>query len=348
MPKPVSAAAAAAPTPQSPVDGAVVTLDAATFRWAAPPGPAAFDVRIAAASAPGAPIVELDGLPSTEATLAEALPPGDLLWWVRRSGGAWSAPSAFRAGTPADVEVAQQLQAEADDHRGATDREARRRGTKAIPEAPPDPVWPFAEGEALDGASDVDWSAVPGFGPPARTDLPDADAGPPRPLAPLGGEVVDAVTVALRWTGVPGADGYEVELSPHAAFDRDVLALDAGRATEVALPGLVPAAGRRLLWRVRARIGDRATPWSKYGRFYPAAEAAVDEFRLGMDAALLAQRRQRDHAEAVRQRELELVPLHEREDSVTTNATLGAVIGMALTGLVVAIIAFVLSMTLGH
>ena len=341
MPKP--SAAHAAPTPQSPTDGAVVPLDAATFRWTAPPGPKSFDLRIAAASAPDAPLVEIDGLPSTETTLADALPAGDLLWWVRRTGGAWSPAASFRAGTPADVEVARKAEAERVERERAQAREDRK-VSGAIPEAPPDPEWPHAQGEALDGAPDLDWATVPGFGAPTRADELLADAEAPRPLSPLGGEIVDAVTVALRWAGVPGADGYEVELSPHPTFDRDVLTLDAGQTTEIALPGLVPAVGRKLLWRVRARLGERATPWSKHGRFYPAGDAHVDRFRVDLDTALAAHRRQREHAALVRQREIDLVPLHQREDAVTTNATLYAIVAMVLSGVVAALLVLAFSL----
>ena len=124
-----------------------------------------------------------------------------------------------------------------------------------------------------------------------------------------------------------------------------MLALDAGTATEVALPGLVPAGGRKLLWRVRAHVGEAATAWSKYGRFYPAGIAHVDRFRTGLDAALLAQRRQRDHARTVRQREFDLIPLHERSDAVTSSAVVGAIVAMFVSGLVIGVVAFVVAMT---
>ena len=346
-PRPAArSAAAAAPKPLAPIDGAVAPLDAVTFRWSAPPGPKAFDLRIATAADPDATLVELEGLPTTETTLADALPPEPCLWWVRRSDGPWSAPSRFVAGTAADLEVAaREAAARADEERKAELAAKRQpRVLEPLPEVPPEPVWPHAAGDALDGAPALDWSSVPGFGPPERADLPAVEAEPPRPLGPLGGEVVDAVTVALRWAGVPGATGYEVELSPHPAFDRDVLTLDAGRTTEVALPGLVPSTGHKLLWRVRARVGDGATRWSKYGRFYPAADAPVEAFRTGMDAAVLAERKRREHARLVREHEISLVPLHEREDAVTDGATLAVLVGMMLSGIVIALIVLVVSL----
>ena len=346
-PRPTArSAAAAAPKPLAPIDGAVAPLDAVTFRWSAPPGPKAFDLRIATAADPDATLVVLEGLPTTETTLADALPPEPCLWWVRRSGGPWSAPARFVAGTAADLEVAAREAAarEAEERKAELVAKRQPRGLAPLPEAPPEPVWPHATGDALDGAPAIDWATVPGFGTPDRAEHATAEAEPPRPLGPLGGEVVDAVTVALRWASVAGATGYEVELSPHPAFDRDVLSLDAGRATEVALPGLVPSTGHKLLWRVRARVGDGATRWSKYGRFYPAADAPVEAFRAELDAALLAERKRREHARLVREHELGLVPLHEREDAVTDGATLAVLVGMMLSGIAIALVVLVVSL----
>ncbi len=324
----------AAPTPTSPVDGAVAPRDAVTFRWTAPPGAASFDLRVAAASAPDQGLVELSDLPTTEATVAEALPVGDLLWWVRQSGGAWSAPARFRAGTPADVEAAQKAEAETAMQRRRDERTALQDGAAPLPEAPPEPEWPYAEGESLDGTAPA-WGRVPGFEPPARTDRPQAAVAAPQPLGPLGGEVVDAGLVALRWTSVPGAEGYEIELSPDAAFERDVLTIDAGASTELALPGLVPARGWKLLWRVRARLGDAVTSWSPFGRFYPADPDTADRFRLALDEARTADRRYHDHARRVRERELDLVPPYQRTDAFTTTATVATILAMVLSSAVI-------------
>lgn len=322
-------AALATPVPTDPEAGAVVSQDAVTFRWVAPPGATTFDLRIASASDPDTVLVELADLPTTETALASALPAGDLIWWVRQSGGAWSAATAFRTGTLADVEGARQREAET----GVDTRKAAREvGIAPVTiEAPPAPVWPHPTGEALDGASSPEWSSVPGFSDVGHPEVARANAAPPQPLAPLGGEVVDAVSVSLQWTPVPGATGYEVELSPHADFSREVLALDAGPSTEIGLPGLVPAVGWKLLWRVRARLGDRATPWSLYGRFYPAGGDASDRFRVALDESRAARRRQLDHARLVHEREMDLIPIHERETAVTDTATFLGVLGVAAT-----------------
>ena len=331
-------AAGAVPVPTTPANGDVVPQDAATFQWVAPPGASTFDLRVASSASPDEVLIELEGLPTTETTLASALPAGDLLWWVRQSGGAWSAATAFRAGTPADIEVALQTEAKT----AVNERKAERApaGIAPPPGPPPDPVWPHVQGEALQGAPAPEWARVPGFGTPSRADLPLANVEPPRPVAPLGGEVVDAVTVSLQWTEVPGATHYEVELSPHADFSQEVLTLDAGAATEMGLPGLVPAVGWKLLWRVRAYVGREVTPWSLYGRFYPAGSDNADRFRAALDDARAAQRRKQEHARMVREREMDLIPNHEREDAVTTTGTYLAVLGITASGLAILVLAF--------
>lgn len=336
-PTPRRAALSAAPTPTAPTQGAVAPLDAVTFRWSAPPGAAAFGLRIAMAADAGTPVFEIDGLAATEFTLADALPPGDALWWVRRDDGAWSAPARFRAGTPADVEAFRQTEeAEAETRRAA----ARTARTDALAGPPPEPAWPAETGEALQGAPPVDWDAVPGFAAPSRADLAPAEAPAPVPLAPLGGEVVDAITTTLQWTGTPGATGYDVELSPDSAFGHTVLALDAGHATEIGLPGLVPAVGRRLLWRVRARLdGATATAWSGYGRFYPAGIDAADAYGVALAQAHAASHRRDAYDRAAQRRDLDLVAPHERPDAVSTDAAVWAVLGFVITsGTVIALV----------
>lgn len=331
-PRRAASAATAAPTPTSPIDGAVAPIDAATFRWSAPPGAAAFGLRIAMAADAGTTVFEVDGLQATEFTLADALPPGDALWWVRQADGAWSRPASFRAGTPADVEAFRKAEAAATETRRAEQRTAR---TDALTGPPPEPVWPHATGEAIDGAPPVDWAAVPGFEAPSRADIALAEAPAPTPIAPLGGEIVDAISTTLQWAGTRGATGYDVELSPDPTFSHTVLALDAGRATEIGLPGLVPAVGHRVLWRVRARLdgrgGPQATPWSNYGRFYPAGIDASDAYGVALAQAEGARHRRDAYDRATQRREMDLLPLHERDEDASNDATVRALLGFIIT-----------------
>lgn len=334
-------AAGAAPSPKAPALGAVVPQDAATFEWVAPPGASTFDLRIASAASPDEVIIELTDLPTTETTLAMDLPAGDLLWWVRQSGGGWSKASAFHSGTLSEVEAAHQLEAEAIVEKRQAEQVPE---LASLPEPPSAPVWPHVQGEALEGAPDPAWSQVPGFGAPTRAELELANVEAPRLLSPLGGEIVDAVAVSLEWTDVPGATRYEVELSPHVDFSREVLSIDAGMATEIGLPGLVPALGWKLLWRVRAHVGATVTPWSLYGRFYPAGSDNADRFRAALEDARAARRRQLDHVRLLHEREMDLIPNHEREEAVTDTATYLSVLGIAGSMILVFAIVFVYTM----
>ncbi len=338
-PTPRRAAISAAPTPTSPVNGAVAPLDAVTFSWSAPPGASRFGLRIAMASDAGTPVFDVDGLEATEFTLADALPPGDALWWVRQAEGAWSAPARFRAGTAADVEAFRQAEETAVETRRADVRAAR---ADVLSGPPSEPVWPHETGEALDGAPPADWASVPGFTAPVRADVALAAAPAPTPLSPLGGEIVDAITTTLQWTATPDATGYDVELSPDLAFGHAVLALDAGQATEIGLSGLVPAVGHRLLWRVRARLdspdGPRATPWSGYGRFYPAGIDAADAYGVALAQARAASHRHSAYERATQRRDMDLLSPHERPDAISTDAAVWTILGFVITsGTVIAI-----------
>ena len=97
-------------------------------------------------------------------------------------------------------------------------------------------------------------------------------------------------------------------------------------------------------WSAWARTPEGPTRWSKYGRFYPAAEGHVEGFRQGLDAALLAQRKQREHARLVREHEIGLIPLHERPDAVTPSATVWAVVGLGLSIVVLGIVSLIISL----
>lgn len=168
--------------------------------------------------------------------------------------------------------------------------------------------------------------------PPATLHPGAAQAtAPPRPLAPLGGGVVDPAIVTFRWEGVPGARGYRIEIGPDRQFARGVVALDAGPSTELTLTDAVPTTDAPLFWRVRAEIGDGLTRWSPYGRFYVGSDAAVDAFRAQQDAARAEARkerlRRRTEAEAAR----DLVPYYERDDMTPPDAGI-ATIGIGMLG----------------
>lgn len=185
------------------------------------------------------------------------------------------------------------------------------------PEMPPAPAWPVREGATLSGAAAPDWSRVAGFAPPVRTDEPaDGALAAPRVVSPLGGEVVDGALTHFRWRGVDGATSYDVEISPDPSFGAHVLAVPGVETVEMAMPGVLPAAGAQLHWRVRARSAAGVSPWSQYGRFYPADEAAVTLYQREADAARAAEARRDAYHREVALVDADQIPIYEQDDAV--------------------------------
>ena len=178
---------------------------------------------------------------------------------------------------------------------------------------------PAPEGAFIDGRAGYDWARVPGFGPPAA-EQSALDADGPRPLGPLADEVADAALLALAWQGTAGATAYEVEVSPDAAFARDVLAVAAGPATEIALVGAIPAVGARLFWRVRAVLPGGVSRWSARARFYAGRPQDVEAGQARAATQADAARRQAAQTALDDAARLALVPNHLREGVVGTDA----------------------------
>ena len=150
----------------------------------------------------------------------------------------------------------------------------------------------------------------------------------PRPLDPLDGAYVDASAVPFSWRGVPGASGYQVQVSTTPDFTGDVLDVDAGATTALTLYGALPARDAELYWRVRA---DEGEAWSGYGRFVAGHDDAVEAYRNERDteraeAAVEAARR-REAAEADR----DLIPLYEQPGSVTSTGEASTLVFMLIT-----------------
>lgn len=157
----------------------------------------------------------------------------------------------------------------------------------------------------------------------------DATLAPPRPLAPLGGAIVDATTVTFSWNAVPGATAYEVQVSPSRQFAQGMLSFNAGPSTQLAVFHPMPAQDGSLFWRVRAKTPKGLTRWSAYGRFSPGSDDAVDAFRAQEEAKAAAARKAELHAQAKAKAELDLVPLWERDDTNPSDGE-AAVLGITL------------------
>lgn len=170
------------------------------------------------------------------------------------------------------------------------------------------------------------------------------DAAPPRPLAPLGGAVVDAAAPAFRWEPTPGAHRYRLQIAADRQFTQDVVEVDAGPSTQLALHDLVPVQAQPLFWRVRAETAAGLTRWSPYGRFVPGPDAAVEVFRERAAREAAEARRAAARRRAAEQEERDLLPWHERPDLVYTDGQVRAlglafIIAGLLTGVVIFLVA---------
>ncbi|MFN3597663.1 MAG: hypothetical protein ACK41D_10385 [Rubricoccaceae bacterium] len=152
---------------------------------------------------------------------------------------------------------------------------------------------------------------------------------PPRPLAPLGGGVEHGRAVHFLWSEVPDATGYTLEVSPDRLFARDVLRLDAGPATEVALANVLDEAGEVHFWRVRARTRHGETRWSPYGRFVAATEAAAERHRADREHAETLARIEAERERQAEEEARERIPYVERDDTLPSDREI-RMIGLGL------------------
>ncbi|MEL6615345.1 MAG: hypothetical protein AAFQ43_06380 [Bacteroidota bacterium] len=303
-----------APTLQAPAMGAALDASATMFEWEAVPGTSS---RLQISDTPGfaTPILDLDAGPVSEMTLTDALEPTSASrFWrvgaVEPASGetAWSRPRPFRLpppeALPAERTVAEKAQqAEADAAQAA---ERARSGLTVVPPLPPPPALPpLPTGLTISGESSAtDWLRVPGVA--ARAPEASGEGEAPRVLGPLGGAIADGSAVTFRWTSIRGAEAYEIEIGPD--LSGPTLRMDAGATTEMALGGVLPSAGDRLFWRVRAIDASGARgPWSKVGRFYAGTDLQAAAFHDRQEAERAYARRVREHEALQRKADLDLV-----------------------------------------
>ena len=166
-------------------------------------------------------------------------------------------------------------------------------------------------------------------GPPSSPREIEVTAPPPlpapQPLAPAPGEVVGAddpaAPVALSWEPIPGAAGYEIQVSAPGS-------LDAAPARAAPAPRLsLSLSAGPLAWRVRAvDVLGGAGAWSEAGSFFhgrpPSARAEIEPGA----AALLADGRD---STAVAVRLFDAEGRRVRGAPLSVSATAGRVEGLA-------------------
>ncbi len=86
-------------------------------------------------------------------------------------------------------------------------------------------------------------------------------------LAPTPGDSVDGVAATFGWSGVPGAETYQVQIASDEAFMTILADLSVTASTILTLYDMLPRNGTTLFWRVKASGRAGASPWSLSSAF---------------------------------------------------------------------------------
>lgn len=111
---------------------------------------------------------------------------------------------------------------------------------------------------------------------PPRPDAPSSTLPAPQPTHPVAGRSVTVDAPEFRWTAVPDAAGYRLQLAASPAFEECHYDERVDGPTTIVLADVLPADAETVVWRVRAETSDQA-PWCRPASFRVADEADVDE-----------------------------------------------------------------------
>ena len=204
----------------------------------------------------------------------------------------------------------------------------------------PRPMRPDATTSQATSPADAKEHAVPSDAVPGEADatavLPKKEKGDssmPRPRSPLNGALVEASAAPFSWRGKPGAEGYVLQVAREPGFSDEVFSIDAGPATSLTVYGMLEPSERELFWRVR----DASQPdsWSGYGRFVAASDAAVENYRSEQATARTKATKDAAEQRATWGAELDLIPLHQRDTSLSSTADVMLLIVMMVSFLAI-------------
>lgn len=111
---------------------------------------------------------------------------------------------------------------------------------------------------------------------PPRPDAPSSTLPAPQPTHPVAGRPVTEGAPEFRWTAVPDADGYRLQLAGSPDFAECYYDERVDGPTSVPLADVLPAEAETVVWRVRAETGEDA-PWCPAASFRVAADDEIDE-----------------------------------------------------------------------
>jgi len=98
-----------------------------------------------------------------------------------------------------------------------------------------------------------------------RPDVPTSTLPAPQPTHPVARRTVSEERPAFRWTPVPDAPGYRLQLAGSEAFDACYYDERVDGPTTLALEEILPDAVETVTWRVRVESAD--APWSEPATF---------------------------------------------------------------------------------
>jgi hypothetical protein len=102
---------------------------------------------------------------------------------------------------------------------------------------------------------------------------PESGSSSPRPEAapelqhPDNEATVEEASVTFRWTNVPEASNYELQIARDPDFENQLFEGRIGAESSFTFSGLPPQEGITLHWRVRAKRGEAWGPFSNPRRF---------------------------------------------------------------------------------
>lgn len=98
-----------------------------------------------------------------------------------------------------------------------------------------------------------------------------------QPVAPVGGQTVEALDPEFAWTTVPSASGYRLQVGGEADFSSIYFDADVGDTTTLTVYDALPEDGSTCYWRVQAILRDGPAPWSGVAHFEASPDPVVAE-----------------------------------------------------------------------
>lgn len=105
----------------------------------------------------------------------------------------------------------------------------------------------------------------------------------PQPTEPVAGRAVTTASPQFRWTTIPGANQFELQLGSGEDFEKIYYETVVDGPTTIRLPDLLPDGVDRVCWRVRVTDGEDVS-WSTPATFFVSEEEADTEGDFLLDA----------------------------------------------------------------